>query len=103
MNNDPEIFIMRTKDDEIKDLKYKTEKHDHEKILKSVKIDNEFYKKEYKSLNKKKVLLIITEILIGSGSAISTSINYVIIQSKHWYSINFFYCFINISYYFNHK
>ena len=27
----------------------------------------------YKSLNKKKILLIITEILIGSGSAISTS------------------------------
>ena len=30
-------------------------------------------KKKYKSLNKKKILLIITEILIGSGSAISSS------------------------------
>ena len=43
------------------------------KTLKSLKIDNEYYKKKYKSLNKKKVLIIFTEILIGSGSAISTS------------------------------
>ena len=60
-------------DDEIKNLKYQTKRHDHENILKSPKIDNEYYKKKYKSLNKKKVLLTITEILIGSGSAISTS------------------------------
>ena len=57
----------------MKELQYKTEKHDFENILKSLKNDNESYKKKYKSLNKKKVLLIITEILIGSGSAISTS------------------------------
>ena len=54
-------------------LKYQTEKHDHEKILKSLKIDNEYYKKKYKRLNKKKVFVIITEILIESGSAFSTS------------------------------
>ena len=54
-------------------MKYETEKHDHEKILKSLKIDNEYYKKKDKSWNKKKVLLIITETIIGSGSAISTS------------------------------
>ena len=41
--------------------------------MKSLKADNEYYKKKYKNLNKKKVLLIITEILVGSGSAISTS------------------------------
>ena len=41
--------------------------------MKSLKSDNEKYKKKYKSLNKKKVLLIITEILVGSGSAIGTS------------------------------
>ena len=41
--------------------------------MKSFKNDSETYKKKYKSFNKKKVLLIITEILIGSGSAISTS------------------------------
>ena len=54
-------------------MKYQTEKHDHENILKSLKSDNEKNKKKYKSLNKRKVLLIITEILNGSGSAISTS------------------------------
>ena len=73
LKNEPELLKITTRDDEIKALKYQTEKHDHENILKSLKVDNEYYKKKYKSLNKKKVLLIITEILIGSGSAISTS------------------------------
>ena len=45
LNNEPELFNTKTKDDEIKDLKYKKEKHDHENILKSLKIDNENYKK----------------------------------------------------------
>ena len=71
--NDVELFKMKTKDDQLKELQYKTEKHVHEIIIKSLKVDNEFYKKKYKNLNKKKVLLIITEILVGSGSAISTS------------------------------
>ena len=72
-NNEPELLKIKTRDDEIKNLKYQTEKHDHENILKSLKSDDESYKKKYKSLNKKKILLIILEILIGSGSAISTS------------------------------
>ena len=71
--DDVELLKIKTKDDQLKELQYKTEKHDHESILKSLKADNEKYKKIYKSLNKKKILLIITEILIGSGSAISTS------------------------------
>ena len=44
-------ILKKTRDDEIKNLKYQTEKHDHENILKSLKIDNEYYKKKYKSLN----------------------------------------------------
>ena len=71
--DDVELLKIETKDDQLKELQYKTEKHDHENILKSLKSDNESYKKKYKSLNKKKVLLIITEILIGSGSAITSS------------------------------
>ena len=71
--DDVEILKIKTKDDQLKELQYKTEKHDHENILKSLKNDNESMKKKYKSLNKKKILLIITEILIGSGSAIGTS------------------------------
>ena len=54
-------------------MKYQTEKHDHENLLNSLKIDYDYYKKNYKSLNKKKLLLKITETLIGLGSAISTS------------------------------
>ena len=71
--NDPDLLTMKTKDDENKNLKYQTEKHHHENMIKSFKIDNGYYKKESKSLNKKEVILIITEILIGSGSALSTS------------------------------
>ena len=41
--------------------------------MKSPKIDNEYYKKKYKSLNKKNILLNITEILVGAGSAIGSS------------------------------
>ena len=68
-----ELLKIKTRDDEIKNLKYQTEKHDHENILKPLRIDNEYYKKKYKSLNKKKVLLIITEILVGAGSAVGSS------------------------------
>ena len=78
LNNEPELLKIKTRDDEIKNLKNQTEKHDHESILKSLKIGNEYYKKKYKRLNKKKVLLIISENLIGSGSAISTSIMSII-------------------------
>ena len=73
LKNDVELLKIKTKDDQLKELQYRTEKHDHENILKSLKVDNEYYKKKYKSLNKKKVLLIISEILVGSGSAIGTS------------------------------
>ena len=71
--NEPELLKIKTRDDEFKNLKYQTEKHDHENMLKSLKNDNASYKKKYKNLNKKKILLIITEILVGSGSAIGTS------------------------------
>ena len=73
LKNEPKLLKIKTRDDEIKNLKYRTEKHDFENILKSLKNDNEKYKKKYKSVNKKKILLIVTEILIGGGSAISTS------------------------------
>ena len=71
--DDVELLKIKTKDDQLKELQYRTEKHDQENILNSLKGDNESYKKKYKSLNKKKILLIITEILIGSGSAITSS------------------------------
>ena len=57
LKNEPELLRIKTRDDELKNLKYQTEKHDHENILKSLKIDNEYYKKKYKNLSKKKILL----------------------------------------------
>ena len=41
LKNEPEILRKKTRDDEIRNLKYQLEKHDHENILKSLKIDNE--------------------------------------------------------------
>ena len=73
LKNEPELLKIKTRDEAIKDLKYQTEKHDHENILKSLKSDNEYYRKKYKSLNRKKILLIISEILIGSSSSIGSS------------------------------
>ena len=46
-NDDVELLKIKTRDDEIKKLKYQTEKHDYESILKSLKVDNEYYKKKY--------------------------------------------------------
>ena len=45
LNIEPEILKIKTRDDEIRNLKYQTEKHDYEIILKSLKTDNEKYKK----------------------------------------------------------
>ena len=39
--NDPEFLKLRTKDDEIKNSKYRTEKHHLEKLMKSLKVDND--------------------------------------------------------------
>ena len=72
-NNEPGFLKIKTRDDAIKNLKYRSEKHNHQKILKCPKTDNEYYKKEYKSLYRKKVFLIITETLLGSGSTKTTS------------------------------
>ena len=73
IKNEPELLKIKTRDEEIRNLKYQTAKYDFENILKSLKNDKLYYDKKYKSLNKKKTLLIISEILIGSGSAISSS------------------------------
>ena len=49
------MLNIKTRDDEIKNLKYQTEKHDYENFLKSPKIDNECYKKIIeKNLKKRK-------------------------------------------------
>ena len=55
LNNEPELLKIKTRDDEIKNLEYQTEKHGFENILKSLIKDIESYKKKYKSLNKKKL------------------------------------------------
>ena len=61
INNEPEELKIKTGDNEIENLNYQTQKHDHGNVLKSLKIDNEYYRRKYKNLNKKKVLLTTTE------------------------------------------
>ena len=73
MNNEPDLLQLKTRDHEVKNPKYQTENYNHAIIWKSLKIDIEYYKKKCKSLNKKKVFIIITEILTGSASNISSS------------------------------
>ena len=51
LNNNPELLETKSKGDIIEEMKYKTEKHDHENRLKSRKIDDENYKKKYINLN----------------------------------------------------
>ena len=54
----------QTKYDGFKELKLETEKHDHENILKSLRID--------KNSNKKENFLNLSEILLESGSPITS-------------------------------
>ena len=42
LNNDLELLKIETKDEDIKNSKYRSEKNDHEKILKSPKVDNDY-------------------------------------------------------------
>ena len=41
LNNEVELLKIKTRYDEIKNLKFQSEKHDHEKVLKSLKVDRE--------------------------------------------------------------
>ena len=41
LKNEPELLKLKPRDAEIRNLKYQTEKQDHENILNSLKVDNE--------------------------------------------------------------
>ena len=53
-NKDPTLLKLTTRDDEIWELKHKTEKHVQENILKSLTIDDGYYRKKYIGLDKSK-------------------------------------------------
>ena len=71
-SEDPTL-LKKTKVDEIKELKYETEKHDQQNFMKSLKNDIDFYIKKYECLKKMEVLIFITELLVGFASTISSS------------------------------
>ena len=81
LNNDPQVSRIKTKDDKIRDIKYKIERHDHKKVLKSLYIVEDYFRNKYKILNKKKILLIVTEILIGGSSTKPSSTLSIFIPS----------------------
>ena len=68
--NEVSILKVKTKDDEIEDLKYKAEKHYYENILKSLEFDSDYYKKKYKSVIKKKIYISVLEILAGASGVV---------------------------------
>ena len=70
LKSEAELLKITTKDDEMKTLKYKTERYDYENILKSLKIDNDYYKKKYRSLNRKKIYISVLEIFSGASGVI---------------------------------
>ena len=41
VNDEPELWKIKTRNDDIKNLKDQTEKHDYENTIKSLEIDNE--------------------------------------------------------------
>ena len=43
-NGGAKLLKIKTKYDQLKEIQYKTENHDHENVLKSFKIDNEYCK-----------------------------------------------------------
>ena len=86
LNNEPELLKIKTRDDEIKDRKYQTEKHDHENKLKSLKIEKELCEKKYKGLNKKNI--ISYHLNFDWIRICYFNVDYVINKSKHWYSAN---------------
>ena len=53
-NKDQSLLKIRTKDNEIEELKFKTEKHDHEKFSNFSTINNDYHKEKYKSLKKRR-------------------------------------------------
>ena len=85
IKNEPELLKIKTRDDKIKNLKYQKEEHDHENILKGVKIDNDYFKKKYKSLNKKNIVNYHRN--FDWISICCFNIDNVINKSKHRYSI----------------
>ena len=81
LNNEPELLKIETRDDETKNLKYQTEKHDFENILKSLKSDNESYNKKNKSLNKKNIINYHRD--ISRNRIGNRHFNYFIDKSKY--------------------
>ena len=59
------MLNVNTKDDQLKELQFKTEKPNHEYFLNSLKNDNDFYRKKYKRLDGKKIRKNTTEIKKG--------------------------------------
>ena len=41
LKNEPEFSKIRSRDDQLKELQYRSEKYDYENILKSLRSDNE--------------------------------------------------------------
>ena len=80
-NVDATLLKITTKEDEIEKTRWNSEQHDDGNILKCLEIANDYYKKKYKALNRKKILSIILERLIESASKKRSSTLAILIPS----------------------
>ena len=73
INSDREFLKIKTRDDQKRELQNKTEKHDDYNISDGLENYKDYNKKKYTALKKKKVLLKVIELLIGSASSKGSS------------------------------
>ena len=62
LNNEAEILKIKTKDHQLKELQFKSDKLDQENIIKSPKIDNEYHIKCISLLKKRKYFYLSLKI-----------------------------------------
>ena len=74
-NEDPTLLKLATRDDEIKEFKYKTGIHDYENFLKSLEIHEDYCKKNFSKINKK-IFIRTSEFLTSvSGLDVGSSLS----------------------------
>ena len=78
LNGKPEKLRIGIKHNEVKKLISKTEKQSYQNLLESPKIDKEYFRKTYKSSDKKEILLTVSEILFGSSSTLVSSTSTIV-------------------------
>ena len=73
VKENPGLLKIPTKDDKNNKLKHEAEKNVYEKKLKSLQAGNEYQRRKYKTMNRRKLPMFIGETLKGFASTITSS------------------------------